>query len=383
MGRFTRSSCGIACLLTASITIFGSFALAHASEWMGPETSTNEMTDIVSTVIEIDTDNSWSGVLGTETHGQFLVRCRSGKTEAWFDAQQVLKSDWESGTIAVSYRFDDAKAVVTRWHASDSSTAAFIPNPIDFLTKLIEHDRLRIEVPWQFPTTSPRWVGSITLPSETREKVEAIAQTCKWKLPGQKRTQNDPKSERCRRESDCTQFGKCTAKDAVCIAATDEDCRRSHVACIAAGNCTARDGACSATSDKDCRRASLCRDGGRCRLKDGECVPTPDDCRKSTGCKVAGLCTFDASSKSPTCKAMADDCRSAEICATNAFCTAVNGVCTISDQDCKAWNGCKMLGRCSFVNGDCAAKDDGDCARSAACQHAGLCRAANGSCTKN
>ena len=63
--------------------------------------------------------------------------------------------------------------------------------------------------------------------------------------------------------------------------------------------------------------------------------------------------------------------------------TAVNGVCTISDQDCKAWNGCKMLGRCSFVNGDCAAKDDGDCARSAACQHAGLCRAANGSCTKN
>lgn len=52
----------------------------------------------------------------------------------------------------------------------------------------------------------------------------------------------------------------------------DEPASRCDVACAEDGLCAKMDGACVAVEDSHCRQSKACRDGGRCRAEDHQCV---------------------------------------------------------------------------------------------------------------
>lgn len=168
-------------LVLATVLLVATSTSAHAG-WVGPREHTDDMTDVSRTVIWIETDNAWKGVFGREERGTLFVRCQNNKTEAWFDAGQVVESNYRTGSSPVVYRLDDEKAVTTSWSGSDSKKAVFIPKPIGFLRKMVGHSKLRIRIKWAFATDSPTWTGTITLPDDTKDKVQAIATECNWKL---------------------------------------------------------------------------------------------------------------------------------------------------------------------------------------------------------
>lgn len=106
-------------------------------------------------------------------------------------------------------------------------------------------------------------------------------------------------SARCEAAIGCWKEGLCSpADDGECSALTAKDCRRARVACALEGRCTARDGVCLATKNSDCK-ASL-------------------------GCRVDGLCTASGGG----CRAESNaDCKDTHAC--GARCTASSGVCAV------------------------------------------------------
>jgi hypothetical protein len=104
----------------------------------------------------------------------------------------------------------------------------------------------------------------------------------------------------CARSMFCKQAGQCKVHKDRCViaAASDDDCRRDHGAngrnpCKLSGYCTARDGVCLAGSDEDCRQSMACSQSATCTAKDGECVlASAKDCEQSVLCKHGQLCLF-------------------------------------------------------------------------------------------
>ena len=82
------------------------------------------------------------------------------------------------------------------------------------------------------------------------------------------------------------------ARNGVCVATADEDCRKS-ADCRTNANCSALDGVCAPGRDEDCRRTELCKLAGRCTAKNGSCVPgSDDDCLNSQQCVDDGSCAL-------------------------------------------------------------------------------------------
>jgi hypothetical protein len=103
----------------------------------------------------------------------------------------------------------------------------------------------------------------------------------------------------------CSRRGRCEARDLVCAATREEDCRAS-VACVIAGAChfEARTASCVATSQGDCDEALACKAFGPCTwaarerrcVRGGAAVETTD-CdlasppeRSSDACDLEGRC---------------------------------------------------------------------------------------------
>jgi len=82
--------------------------------------------------------------------------------------------------------------------------------------------------------------------------------------------------EKCDDLDQCTENGKCTAKDGVCQAASDEDCKKSY-GCKARGPCTAKDGQCVVGSDADCQQSEACAKDKYCIAKGNNCVMSEAD----------------------------------------------------------------------------------------------------------
>jgi len=140
-----------------------------------------------------------------------------------------------------------------------------------------------------------------------------------------------------------------------------------RMGCRREGKCTERDGLCVAASDEDCRKSSHCKTNGMCSVEDGRCrVLTDADCLYSTYCKQSGYCSAilptEPKLKDMTCVAKsAEDCRAAEDCKSLGNC-AVNkeGMCRpATDADCRASAICKERGWCD--KGNPAAADGGSC----------------------
>jgi hypothetical protein len=82
--------------------------------------------------------------------------------------------------------------------------------------------------------------------------------------------------EKCEGLAECTNFGKCTAKEGACVAASDEDCKKSFD-CKERGPCTAKDGACIVGGDADCRQSTACTKDKFCVAKGNNCVMSDAD----------------------------------------------------------------------------------------------------------
>jgi hypothetical protein len=75
----------------------------------------------------------------------------------------------------------------------------------------------------------------------------------------------------CREATVCITEGRCTLRNGACVAAFEQDCRRSE-ACVRAGACSpAPGGTCAALVHSDCELSSACREQGFCSAEDGRC----------------------------------------------------------------------------------------------------------------
>ncbi len=105
-------------------------------------------------------------------------------------------------------------------------------------------------------------------------------------------------------DADCLQacklYGTCMAKNDRCLVpATSSDICREPLGdigrniCQQSGMCTARDGVCMAGSDSDCRQSRECKMAGLCSARDGECfASSEEDCQNSKNCQDEGMCTL-------------------------------------------------------------------------------------------
>ena len=133
------------------------------------------------------------------------------------------------------------------------------------------------------------------------------------------------------------------------LASCKNPCRESpHSLCATHGECK-RDGKdCVAASDEDCRKSEVCRTYGSCFASGGKCVARDDkDCLASEFCGYEGLCTVGDNG---ACIARSDDsCHRSKRCAEVGTCTAKDGACVAAnDEDCRRSQKCKTDGRCSL-----------------------------------
>jgi hypothetical protein len=132
----------------------------------------------------------------------------------------------------------------------------------------------------------------------------------------------------CGSSPECAEGGYCTARDGICLAASDADCADSRE-CRVKGACQARDGYCQALSADSCQGSQVCKRYGWCTSKGGACTAAGDpDCQRSEGCKAAGWCT----AVNGMCMlANETDCRQAGLCAKDVRCAIVDGRCVPAD----------------------------------------------------
>lgn len=165
----------------------------------------------------------------------------------------------------------------------------------------------------------------------------------------------------CATSDRCKSYGMCALSAGRCEvpAADDAACRNGHgsdkhVPCTREGKCSVKDGVCAAVSNDDCKQGVQCKGSGACTAKDGACIV-----------------------------ASSDDCKSTNICAAMARCTLVDGACSFtSDADCVASSMCKNNGHCSKKDDKCVATKDDDCAASVMCKAHGECTAEGGRCVR-
>jgi len=239
--------------------------------------------------------------------------------------------------------------------------------------------------------------------------------------------------ESCRNEPACTAGGSCSAKDGACVAASWEDCERitacatgrcrfaegrcetlavceqSHAcleegrcrngsdgrcladacgkgpACKNNGLCGVSNGACVARNDRDCKLASVCKDGGRCLARGGDCVKS---CQESKGCKRNGRCDERKGKRGDpaSCIATSDkQCEASERCVDMGLCTlGLKGDCVAGDDvECLRSRACQQHGRCSAKQERCVPGSNAECSKSSiACKAEGRCRFQDGRCVK-
>ena len=140
-------------------------------------------------------------------------------------------------------------------------------------------------------------------------------------------------SRDCASSPECASAGYCTARDGICVAASDADCAEARE-CRVKGACQARDGYCQALSPDSCQGSQVCKRYGWCSAKDGACTAASDpDCQRSEGCKAAGWCT----AVNGMCMLASEtDCRQAKLCAPDERCAIVEGRCVAGNAAARA-----------------------------------------------
>ena len=77
--------------------------------------------------------------------------------------------------------------------------------------------------------------------------------------------------EKCDTAELCSSEGQCTAKEGLCVAASNDDCKKGYI-CTGKGGCTAKEGLCVVGGDADCAQSEACKNDGYCKAKGNNCV---------------------------------------------------------------------------------------------------------------
>lgn len=139
----------------------------------------DEMTEQQSFVLAMESQNQWKGVLVAQSAILYL-RCGHGTTELFLDAQQVVKSDLIRNTVVTRVRVDDKPPVSQVWTIGANHRAMFSRSPKEMIQQVAGAKRLRVEVPWAFPTDAPTWVADFNVEG-LPDQLDYIAGPCKWK----------------------------------------------------------------------------------------------------------------------------------------------------------------------------------------------------------
>ena len=169
----------------------------------------------------------------------------------------------------------------------------------------------------------------------------------------------DANNRKCRRSSDCALSGRCSSSaEGECVAKSATDCVRSHD-CKNHGTCHAAGGECIAKTAEDCKgAASRCKYNNKydsenmCTPRNGECLLSNRDCRRTLNCREMGACT--ARMDGYKCIANSDaDCRKSSGCRKAGLCKAKGKFsCEAgANQDCRKSIECKKKGACIWMGG--------------------------------
>jgi hypothetical protein len=82
----------------------------------------------------------------------------------------------------------------------------------------------------------------------------------------------------------CKGSGLCKAQDGVCVAGSDDDCRRSE-ACVQNGHCQRMSNLCLPPDGATCERTTVCKEQGECVWQHGFCVATDASCAATPACR--------------------------------------------------------------------------------------------------
>lgn len=106
-----------------------------------------------------------------------------------------------------------------------------------------------------------RWIDDFGV--DERGQALVLLDVVTW-APG------DPEPD-CRAQSECAFWGRCTARQGACVAASDADCAASNV-CKSMGDCAVVEAACAPTREEHCSASRFCQEQGVCAFDRGRCT---------------------------------------------------------------------------------------------------------------
>ena len=107
------------------------------------ETSRSEMTDEPSVTLSLNATNTVEGVI-LQVRPSLYIRCHEQKVELYIYGGSVLDGDLE-GHTSVRVRWGAKEAAEEDWSRSTDYTAAFAPEPAEFVRQLLATPDLRFE----------------------------------------------------------------------------------------------------------------------------------------------------------------------------------------------------------------------------------------------
>lgn len=109
-------------------------------------TDRSPMDDSLSVYLSTWADKSIEDWLDNEHRPALYLRCREDKTDGFINLQTNIEYDYRSDTAALRLRYDSESAEQVRFNVSTDREAVFFRTPIPTIKKMLNHDKLLVEV---------------------------------------------------------------------------------------------------------------------------------------------------------------------------------------------------------------------------------------------
>ncbi|MFY2735933.1 type VI secretion system-associated protein TagO [Pseudocitrobacter faecalis] len=163
---------GVAFTMGAASSVVADADVKNVGSWVIHKDS-NKLTDATDVVVMNYSKDSYSKD-GMRRSATLVLRCMNSKTDVFLSFDDYLGIDDPKITV----RFDDAKAVSSRWAGGEGGDSAFSPQPIKFLKAMASHKKVIFGFE---PYGSVTQVAEFDL-SLSDEALQEVSKSCNWKL---------------------------------------------------------------------------------------------------------------------------------------------------------------------------------------------------------